>query len=263
MTTTVDRAKHRAAPRSPISTLSQTVASPAARRGALVAASSGLVLTMAATTASAAPQTQDLATAEAGAATLTDSALASLSLSPTVRVPADVAITSFEEIAVTSEPAPPPPAPEPEPVRAATATSSRTTSRTATSSTSTASAPAAAEAPVVASSGVGQQIASIAKQYVGVPYVYGGATPAGFDCSGFTSYVYARVGISIPRSSAGQHALGGVVSASQAPVGALMTWDGHTGIYLGGGMHIAARNPGTPLSISPIYRSNPRYHVLW
>ncbi|MGM0386756.1 MAG: C40 family peptidase, partial [Actinomycetota bacterium] len=112
-------------------------------------------------------------------------------------------------------------------------------------------------------SATGEQIAAIAKQYVGVPYVYGGATPAGFDCSGFTSFVYARAGISIPRSSSGQHALGGVVPASAAPVGALMTWDGHTGIYLGGGMHIAARNPGTPLSISPIYRSGAVYHVLF
>jgi len=75
--------------------------------------------------------------------------------------------------------------------------------------------------------------------------------------------VFAQVGISIPRSSSGQHALGGVVPASAAPAGALMTWDGHTGIYLGGGMHIAARQPGTPLSISPIYRSGARYHVLW
>ncbi len=255
MTITVDRAKHRAAPRSPIAALGLTVASPAARRGALVAASSGLVLTMAATTASAAPQGQDLATAEAGATTLTDSALKSLSLSPTIRVAADVS-ADFEELSVSSEPAPPPPAPEP------VVTSSRTSPRTATTSTSsTAAATTTYEGAY--SSATGERIVAIAKQYVGVPYVYGGATPAGFDCSGFTSFVFAQVGISIPRSSSGQHALGGVVPASAAPAGALMTWDGHTGIYLGGGMHIAARQPGTPLSISPIYRSGARYHVLW
>lgn len=249
MTTTLDRAKHRATRRSPISVLSQSVASPAARRGALVTASSGLVLTMAATTAAAAPQAQDLATAEAGATTLTDSALESLSLSPTVVVPADVSI-AFDEITVSAEPAP---EPEPEPV---VATSSRTSTRTAT-------ADATATYEGAYSSATGERIVAIAKQYVGVPYVYGGATPAGFDCSGFTSFVYAQVGISIPRSSSGQHALGGRVPASAAPVGALMTWDGHTGIYLGGGMHIAARQPGTPLSISPIYRSGAVYHVLF
>jgi len=254
VTTTLERAKHRGTRRSPISALSQSVASPAARRGALVTASSGLVLTMAATTAAAAPQAQDLATAEAGATTLTDSALESLALSPTVVVPADVSF-SFDEITVSAEPAP---EPEPEPV---VATSSRTSTRTATSSS-----PAPAATPTYEgaySSATGERIVAIAKQYVGVPYVYGGTTPAGFDCSGFTSFVYAQVGISLPRSSSGQHALGGRVPASAAPVGALMTWDGHTGIYLGGGMHIAARQPGTPLSISPIYRSGAVYHVLF
>jgi cell wall-associated NlpC family hydrolase len=249
VTTTLDRAKHRGTRRSPISALSQSVASPAARRGALVTASSGLVLTMAATTATAAPQAQDLATAEAGATTLTDSALESLALSPAVVVPDDVSI-AFDEITVSAKPAP---EPEPEPV---VATSSRTSTRTAP-------ADATATYEGAYSSATGERIVAIAKQYVGVPYVYGGATPAGFDCSGFTSFVYAQVGISIPRSSSGQHALGGRVPASAAPVGALMTWDGHTGIYLGGGMHIAARQPGTPLSISPIYRSGAVYHVLF
>lgn len=217
------------------------MAAPNARRSAFAAASSGLVLTMAATTASAAPES--VATAEAGATTLTDSALASLALAPSVIVPADVEI-AFDEYSVSSSPAP-----QVQALRGVT--SSRTASRTDVTYEG------------AYSSATGERIVAIAKQYVGVPYVFGGASPAGFDCSGFTSYVYAQAGISIPRSSAGQHALGGVVPASQAPVGALMTWDGHAAIYLGGGMHIAARQPGTPLSISPIYRSGARYHVLF
>jgi cell wall-associated NlpC family hydrolase len=244
VTTTLDRAKHRAPRRSPISSLALTASTHNARRGVLIAASSGIVLTMVATTASAAPEGQDLAIAEAGATTLTDTALAALSLSPSVKVDATAGL-ELPEMTASSKPAP-----EPEPVRVATTTTSRTSTRTATAATYT-------EVPA---SGLGATIVAIAKQYVGVPYVYGGATPAGFDCSGFTSYVYAQVGISLPRSSAGQHALGNVVSAANAMPGDLMTWDGHVGIYLGGGMHIAARNPGTPLSISPIYRDGARYH---
>ena len=216
-----------------------------------MAASSGLVLTMAATTASAAPQGQDLATAEAGATTLTDSALKSLSLSPTIRVAADVS-ADFEELSVSSEPAPPPPAPEP------VVTSSRTSPRTATTSTSsTAAATTTYEGAY--SSATGERIVAIAKQYVGVPYVYGGATPAGFDCSGFTQYVYAHFGVSLPRTSSAQGSVGVRVSASEAKPGDLLWWPGHVGIFTGNGNHIAARNPGTPLTEGPIWNSSAVY----
>lgn len=228
---------------------------------------------MVATTAAAAtPQHAPTSVAAARGTTLTDAATASLTLSPQVRVPADINL-DLGDITATSTPAPEPePEPEPEPFRPTVQATSRTlTNRTPTTGTTAAptatTAPTATAttdpAPAPATSNIGDRIVAIAKQYVGVPYVYGGSTPSGFDCSGFTQYVYARAGITIPRSSASQHVLGGVVPASAAPPGALMTWDGHAGIYLGGGMHIAARNPGTPLSISPIYRDGARYHVLW
>jgi len=237
VTNTVDRAKHRAPRRTPISGVALAAANPTVRRGALVASSSALVLTMVATTASAAPASFDVATPKARLTTLTDGALASLSLSPTVKVAADAEF-SVPEVTASAEAAP---EPEPEPV----VSSSRSSSRTATSYTA---------GP---SSGLGAAVASIALRYIGVPYVYGGTTPAGFDCSGFTQYVYAQVGISLPRTSDAQRYAGVVVPASQAQPGDLIWSPGHVGIYLGDGQHIAARQPGTPIYVSPIYVSNP------
>src|SRR5690606_8647698 len=62
-------------------------------------------------------------------------------------------------------------------------------------------------------------VVSIAMRYLGVPYVWGGTTPAGFDCSGFTSYVFAQVGIDLPRTSASQRYAGTVVSWAEAQPG--------------------------------------------
>ena len=249
MTTTIDRAKHRAPRRTPISGLAMAASSTTARRGALVAASSGIVLTMVATTASAAPESQDLATPDAGATTLSDTALASLSLSPTVVVASDVDFALDGDVTASSKPAP---APKPVVTTTARTTTSRTTTRTATTTAATSTASSS-----VPASAFGSTIASIALRYIGVPYVYGGTTPSGFDCSGFTQYVYAQAGISIPRSSDAQRYAGTVVSYADARTGDLIWSPGHVGIYLGNGQHIAARNPDTPIYVSAIYVSNP------
>ncbi|MGC0249414.1 LysM peptidoglycan-binding domain-containing protein [Pseudactinotalea sp. Z1748] len=114
-------------------------------------------------------------------------------------------------------------------------------------------------APSPQASASGSAIVNIARQFVGTPYVWGGSTPAGFDCSGFTSYVYAQAGIDLPRNSGAQRSAGHVVSASQAQPGDLVWWPGHIGIYTGNGNHIAARNPGTALHESKIWRANPTF----
>ena len=100
------------------------------------------------------------------------------------------------------------------------------------------------------------QVYSVALQYQGVPYVYGGATPAGFDCSGFVKYVYAQFGINMPHSSTGQGNMGTRISVADAVPGDLVVSAGHIGFYAGNNMILHASRPGTPLRIGPIYADN-------
>lgn len=83
-------------------------------------------------------------------------------------------------------------------------------------------------------------LVSYALQYQGAPYVYGGNTPAGWDCSGFTQYVYARFGIQLPHPSGMQATVGTPVTDPQP--GDLMANAGHAGIYIGNGLMIHAMN---------------------
>ena len=95
-----------------------------------------------------------------------------------------------------------------------------------------------------------------ALQYQGVPYVYGGATPAGFDCSGFVMYVYAQFGISLPHSSTGQGAAGTRISEAEAQPGDLVIMDGHDGFYAGNGMILHAPYEGASVRVQPIWTSD-------
>jgi len=88
----------------------------------------------------------------------------------------------------------------------------------------------------------------LASAFVGVPYVWGGASPRGFDCSGFTWYVYRRLGINIPRTADVQFAQGRVIAGDPLPGDLVFfqTYDygaSHVGIYLGGGRFINAIGP--------------------
>jgi cell wall-associated NlpC family hydrolase len=102
------------------------------------------------------------------------------------------------------------------------------------------------------------QVVAVAEQYQGVPYVYGGASPAGFDCSGFTQFVYAQFGVALPHSSSRQGSGGTAIAASAALPGDLVVMDGggHVGIYLGGNMMIDAPRAGEVVQIRAIYTSN-------
>lgn len=98
----------------------------------------------------------------------------------------------------------------------------------------------------------GAQVIAIAQQYYGAPYAFGGASPAGFDCSGFTMYVFAQVGISLPHGYQGGYTR---IAASAAQPGDLVILDGgsHVGIYAGGGMMIDAPYAGKTVGLHAIY----------
>ena len=97
-------------------------------------------------------------------------------------------------------------------------------------------------------------VVGIAAQYLGTPYVWGGASPSGFDCSGFVMYVYSQVGISLPHSSYAQYGYGSPVSLSQLQAGDLVFFDGlgHVGIYVGGGTFIHAPHTGDVVKYSSL-----------
>lgn len=103
----------------------------------------------------------------------------------------------------------------------------------------------------------GSKVVEIAMQYLGTPYRYGGSSPAGFDCSGFTSFVYRQLGITLNRTAAGQASDGVAVSKSELAPGDLVLFYingriGHAGIYVGDGNMIHSPRPGRSVCIETI-----------
>jgi len=97
-------------------------------------------------------------------------------------------------------------------------------------------------------------VVGIAMQFLGTPYVYGGSSPSGFDCSGFVMYVYAQIGVSLPHNAAAQYGYGTPVSRSALQPGDLVFFNGlgHNGIYIGGGQFIHSPHTGDVVKISSL-----------
>lgn len=275
------RGRHRA-PCRPITPLTlmvqatQEVAGTASRRTVVAVATGSL---MATSMVFAAPMAlADDTSVSADVQALTAQARAIVDAAPAVVV-AETAVWTVEDASIKVKAAP---KPDPEPTVAAavtrsTSTISRASSRAAltdepksTSSSNSATSSSKDSTNSKANNSVdvsdvdltdieqrGQAIVDIAKRYVGISYVYGGTTPAGFDCSGFTSYVYNKVGISLPRTSSAQRYAGKVVSAADALPGDLVWNPGHIAIYVGGGKIIDSPRPGKSISVRDIWYSNP------
>ena len=107
---------------------------------------------------------------------------------------------------------------------------------------------------------------SYAQTFTGVPYVLGGTTPAGFDCSGFTQYVFNHFGKNIGRTTYQQQYAGTKLAVSSAQPGDLLFWGAygsayHVGIYLGGSSYIAAPEPGESVSVKSFTYYQPSFAV--
>ena len=102
---------------------------------------------------------------------------------------------------------------------------------------------------------IGGAGAAVAYAYaqLGKPYCYAGVGPSCFDCSGLTMMAWAQAGVSMPHGSTEQWNMFPHVPLSQAQPGDLIVWDGHVGLYVGGGQVLHAPHTGTVVQISPIW----------
>ena len=249
MTSTTERARHRAA-RRPLTRLDDLASAATGslaiigQRTAVVAAASGMVVSTALPAAAAPADGRTDALPAVDTSALTAPVRAALATSPVVAVPQDAAWDfATPNLTITENP-------EPGPPRARPPSVARSSTRAAT-----AAAPAAGAA--VPQSVAGNAVLEIAARYVGVPYVSGGASPDGFDCSGFTQYVYGQLGISLPRTTTGQRDAGVVVSRADALPGDIIYSPGHVGIYAGDNLQIDAPRPGKTIQFRGIWQSNP------
>jgi cell wall-associated NlpC family hydrolase len=104
----------------------------------------------------------------------------------------------------------------------------------------------------------GGTILKVAAKFVGTPYVFGGSTPRGFDCSGYVAFVFAQFGVALPHSVHGQARLGILIKPQDALPGDLVVFNdfSHDGIYAGNGNFYHAPRRGDNVKLAPIFTSN-------
>ena len=221
--------RHRAQGRlNPVSSLSTAIsrsAKPAAKASAVIVVSGGMAASFALPASAATLVTP--ASAKAPAATDV------LAIAAPSAAQAPLVSPAFGSIGFSG-------VPKPKPVRSATISSSRSATRLDLST----------QAPAFRSGGV----LGIAAGFAGTPYVYGGTTPSGFDCSGFTQYVFGQIGINLPRTAEQQRQFATPVSTPQP--GDLVFFGApayHLGIYAGNGMMWDSPHTGSSVGLRSVY----------
>lgn len=150
------------------------------------------------------------------------------------------------------------------------ATTSSTTKSTTTKSSTSTSKTAVSQAPTsIKSSSTAASSANItayALTFLGVPYVWGGTTPSGFDCSGYVQYVYSHFGINVGRTTYTQQYAGTKISVASAQAGDLYFWGSygsayHVAIALGGGQYVMAPAPGQVVRTGNVSSYTPSFAV--
>ncbi|NLT56784.1 MAG: C40 family peptidase [Actinomycetales bacterium] len=255
-----DRARHRAPlrPHTPLSELGESLTQRAqtlGRTGAILAMSSGLVSTLGlpahgatrpTPATSGAPVDHD----RSASADHTAAIAAAVAQRAPLTAAADSKITFDTSSRTSGLTATKAPEPEPATERTSTRVSRSTTSRSSTSQSSTSQGSTGSSS-----------VLAVAARYVGIPYVYGGTSPSGFDCSGYVRYVFAQLGYSLPRTANQQLNATRRISRSEARPGDIVFFISggrayHDGIYAGNGMMYDSPRPGKSIQRRAIWSSN-------
>lgn len=152
---------------------------------------------------------------------------------------------------------------------AANTNTSSTTNTTSSTNTAASSSQAVSQAPTASTSTASASasaITSYALTFLGVPYVWGGTTPSGFDCSGLVQYVYSHFGINLGRTTYTQQYAGTKISVASAQAGDLYFWGSygsayHVAIALGGGQYVMAPAPGQNVMTGSVSSYTPSFAV--